>query len=271
MTDGAEDDQREDSFGEIRDRRARRRYRRLRRRSGHRHRRIVADGDRLLRADGRRRASSIRRASCLRSITTRRRRRRRPPTFHDACRELRARVRRRRCIEVGEGISFQIAAERAVRCRAISSIGADSHTVTLRRAQRFATGVGSSDLAAAMITGHIWLRVPETIRGRPSSADRPRGSRPKTLRSPSSPSSAHGGRELPGARISRRRRRRVVARGALSDLESRRRSGSQGGDLSSADGETEAYLAARTTRRREPVRQMPTRAMHANSSSTYRR
>src|SRR5262249_10906876 len=28
----------------------------------------------------------------------------------------------------------------------------------------FATGVGSSDLAAAMITGRIWLRVPATIK-----------------------------------------------------------------------------------------------------------
>jgi 3-isopropylmalate/(R)-2-methylmalate dehydratase large subunit len=28
----------------------------------------------------------------------------------------------------------------------------------------FATGVGSSDLAAALITGEIWLRVPETIK-----------------------------------------------------------------------------------------------------------
>ena len=43
-------------------------------------------------------------------------------------------------------------------------IGADSHTVTCGALGLFATGVGSSDLAAAMITGQVWLRVPETIR-----------------------------------------------------------------------------------------------------------
>jgi 3-isopropylmalate/(R)-2-methylmalate dehydratase large subunit len=43
-------------------------------------------------------------------------------------------------------------------------IGADSHTVTGGALNLFATGVGSSDLAAAMITGQVWLRVPETIR-----------------------------------------------------------------------------------------------------------
>jgi 3-isopropylmalate/(R)-2-methylmalate dehydratase large subunit len=43
-------------------------------------------------------------------------------------------------------------------------IGADSHTVTCGALNLLATGVGSSDLAAAMITGRIWLRVPETIK-----------------------------------------------------------------------------------------------------------
>src|SRR5207244_2635210 len=45
-------------------------------------------------------------------------------------------------------------------------IGADSHTVTCGALNSFATGVGSSDLAAALLTGQVWLRVPETIRAR---------------------------------------------------------------------------------------------------------
>jgi len=43
-------------------------------------------------------------------------------------------------------------------------IGADSHTCTYGALGAFATGVGSTDLAAALINGRCWFKVPETIK-----------------------------------------------------------------------------------------------------------
>lgn len=84
-------------------------------------------------------------------------------TFHAQVRAF-AREQGVRVFEMGEGISHQIIVERGLVQPGMLIVGADSHTVTCGALNAFATGVGSSDLAAAMLTGQLWLRVPETMR-----------------------------------------------------------------------------------------------------------
>ncbi len=86
-----------------------------------------------------------------------------PAEFHERMRDFSRRFGAE-VHEVGEGISFQIATELGRVLPGDLVIGADSHTVTCGALNLFATGVGSSDLAAAMITGQVWLRVPSTIK-----------------------------------------------------------------------------------------------------------
>ncbi|HET9402933.1 MAG TPA: aconitase/3-isopropylmalate dehydratase large subunit family protein [Candidatus Acidoferrales bacterium] len=66
--------------------------------------------------------------------------------------------------EVGEGIGHQLIVESGRALPGSLVVGADSHAVTYGALNCFATGIGSSDLAAILISGKMWLRVPETIR-----------------------------------------------------------------------------------------------------------
>jgi len=62
------------------------------------------------------------------------------------------------------GIEHALLPEQGIVLPGDLVIGADSHTCTYGALGAFATGVGSTDLAAAMISGQAWFRVPRTIR-----------------------------------------------------------------------------------------------------------
>jgi 3-isopropylmalate/(R)-2-methylmalate dehydratase large subunit len=68
--------------------------------------------------------------------------------------------------EIGAGIGHQLMVESGRVVPGSLALGADSHSVTYGALNAFATGIGSSDLAALMICGRIWLRVPATIQVR---------------------------------------------------------------------------------------------------------
>jgi len=67
--------------------------------------------------------------------------------------------------EVGRvGIEHVFLPEKGLVLPGDLMIGADSHTCTAGALGAFATGVGSTDFAAAMITGQLWLKVPPTVK-----------------------------------------------------------------------------------------------------------
>ncbi len=67
--------------------------------------------------------------------------------------------------EIGEvGIEHTLLPEKGLVLPGDVVIGADSHTCTYGAVGAFSTGVGSTDLAAAMATGKLWLKVPESLK-----------------------------------------------------------------------------------------------------------
>lgn len=67
--------------------------------------------------------------------------------------------------EVGDGgIEHALLPELGLAVPGQVIIGADSHSCTYGGLGCFSTGVGSTDLAAVMATGEIWLKVPPTLK-----------------------------------------------------------------------------------------------------------
>lgn len=67
--------------------------------------------------------------------------------------------------EIGRmGIEHALLPEKGLVLPGDLVIGADSHTCTYGALGAFATGVGSTDLAACFALGTVWLKVPESIK-----------------------------------------------------------------------------------------------------------
>ncbi|HUT75564.1 MAG TPA: 3-isopropylmalate dehydratase large subunit [Armatimonadota bacterium] len=66
--------------------------------------------------------------------------------------------------DIGEGVCHQLLPEHGHVLPGDLIVGADSHTCTYGALNAAATGVGSTDLAAAAYTGKLWFRVPQSMR-----------------------------------------------------------------------------------------------------------
>ncbi|MDD4179444.1 MAG: 3-isopropylmalate dehydratase large subunit [Candidatus Margulisbacteria bacterium] len=66
--------------------------------------------------------------------------------------------------DIGCGVCHQLTPEQGHVVPGNLVIGADSHTCTYGAINVFSTGIGSTDLAAGMISGKLWFKVPETMK-----------------------------------------------------------------------------------------------------------
>jgi len=84
-------------------------------------------------------------------------------SLHKLMRDF-ARKQRINFYDAGSGVCHVVTVEEGWVSPGNLVVGADSHTCTYGALNALATGVGSTDLAAVMASGSIWLRVPESIK-----------------------------------------------------------------------------------------------------------
>ncbi|MBC7189094.1 3-isopropylmalate dehydratase large subunit, partial [Candidatus Aerophobetes bacterium] len=84
-------------------------------------------------------------------------------SLHKLMREF-AREQNIKLFDIGEGVCHVVTTEEGYVTPGTLVVGADSHTCSYGALNSFATGIGSTDFAAVMASGKIWLRVPESIK-----------------------------------------------------------------------------------------------------------
>lgn len=89
------------------------------------------------------------------------------------CRDFACRHEITNYFDVGQmGIEHALLPEKGLVVAGDAVIGADSHTCTYGALGAFSTGVGSTDMAAGMVTGKAWFKVPQALKfelvGKPS-------------------------------------------------------------------------------------------------------
>jgi len=82
-------------------------------------------------------------------------------TLHDLMRDFASR-HGIRVYDAGCGVCHELMVGEGLVVPGDLVVGADSHTCTYGGIGAFSTGVGSTELAAVMVTGKLWFKVPET-------------------------------------------------------------------------------------------------------------
>jgi 3-isopropylmalate/(R)-2-methylmalate dehydratase large subunit len=84
--------------------------------------------------------------------------------LHKTMRQF-AKDQKLRIYDVGRGgICHQVMPEKGHVVPGTVIVGADSHTCTYGAFGAFATGIGSTEAAAVMATGKIWLKIPKAVK-----------------------------------------------------------------------------------------------------------
>jgi 3-isopropylmalate/(R)-2-methylmalate dehydratase large subunit len=83
--------------------------------------------------------------------------------LHKMMREFAREQKIKNFYDVGVGVCHQLMVEKYVTPGMVV-VGADSHTCTYGALGAFATGIGSTEMAAVFKTGKLWFRIPETVK-----------------------------------------------------------------------------------------------------------